>query len=1162
MNKEMKSENGTALERATLLENGKKENNKLKVTLAIAVLVVVFAIVLVGFIFANNSLNLFKQNLGFGGENIDEKDIEVGNKGIISSATIIDTSTGTGPWDDNDEGPWDDNDEPGNDSSEDNDVVRSFDQVTWTVDLTMGLKDTSVAGSLTGGVIEVEASIPDTCANVMSWDTDSMLWMEDATLSEDGTTVTGKYSMSETETTIPGKQTLVFVLQVEGAGNGTEIVPTFEFKLTGNTENEKIKISDEKITVSAKGKYNIQLHNNSEYLSNKTTVNYGSGDVAGRMYGYSFVVQMYNENSSKGLKGIEYPKEEITFDIDLKLERSEFESTQLTDITDEATPILWNYRANNWEQTTSGNIPDREMYKGSALTVYDSYVPLGVFHKSEYSVYNSGNINITQNGRKLHVSINNYLFNGTFPHQACGQIQYLDRETIYTDNIGAFSVGYMQIFVPDTEASTIGDRNYYLTISNNNMKVTSITNKVETVQMNSSDDTIRTQHVLYKPGSYSQGIYVFNENRDYGSVESNVGVGDGRISLGSPMRISTKFLMDSTNEFDIYSSNRFIKFDGEAFEPTYLSNKNKFGTSGMNGNAKFNLWYVTKKDGSNWTSQTDMNNGNIEDMDIYENMEDIPEDKICIGIYVESISGYLARTSGHNNELYFMVKVKDTATIGKTYGITQRTWYWKEELDRSIYTITNPNVEWPETEWDSGNRQYIKTEYTEDGNVVSGTHSGGTQLGNTVLVVGSNLHGDIKAIKNEEEKVNYDIGKNENVVTYSVEPQLDANNNIAAQIENVTLKAEVTIPKGLEYIAGSANRGGSSYTEPEITENSDGSQTLVWYIYGVTTGDNIDPILFNAQIDNESTNGIQYTTTFIVSEVIGDDGISKIGNSKIDFRTSTEAINIINLASHRLYKEVETPIIEKNGDIVYSLIYENKTDDPVNDFQLLDILPYNGDTRGTSYNGTYTLENIEVVQTTSGEEQAVDNLSLYTTTSETVRTIDATDDGIGTDSIWKEKTIGNNINESATGFAITGEVAGRTRIELEVTLSTDNNQARDKYVNNAMAQVYADSEQMITGNVTTQVVYREINGRVWEDLNKNGTIDEDEPGMSGITVTLINTETQEEKTIQTELNGEYAFEDLAKGNYKVKVSGYGESLWLWRGIYINRKRSRNKPRDK
>ena len=44
----------------------------------------------------------------------------------------------------------------------------------------------------------------------------------------------------------------------------------------------------------------------------------------------------------------------------------------------------------------------------------------------------------------------------------------------------------------------------------------------------------------------------------------------------------------------------------------------------MNGNPKFRVWYATKKDGTNWTSQTEMNNANIEDMDIYDNIEDIP----------------------------------------------------------------------------------------------------------------------------------------------------------------------------------------------------------------------------------------------------------------------------------------------------------------------------------------------------------------------------------------------------------------------------------------------------------------------------------------------------------------------------------------------------------
>ena len=159
-----------------------------------------------------------------------------------------------------------------------------------------------------------------------------------------------------------------------------------------------------------------------------------------------------------------------------------------------------------------------------------------------------------------------------------------------------------------------------------------------------------------------------------------------------------------------------------------------------------------------------------------------------------------------------------------------------------------------------------------------------------------------------------------------------------AQIENVTLKNEVTLPAGVEYIAGSSKRGEEVYTEPEITNNDDGSTTLVWYIYGVTSGDAITPITFNARIDNESANGTQYEAKYVVSELIGDDGIAKIGNSEINFRTSTVSINVINLASHRLYKEIETPIIEKNGEIKYTLVYENKTEEAVPEFQLLDIL--------------------------------------------------------------------------------------------------------------------------------------------------------------------------------------------------------------------------------
>ena len=445
----------------------------------------------------------------------------------------------------------------------------------------------------------------------------------------------------------------------------------------------------------------------------------------------------------------------------------------------------------------------------------------------------------------------------------------------------------------------------------------------------------------------------------------------------------------------------------------------------------------------------------------------------------------------------------------------------------------HPENKYPTPTWDSGNLQYIKTEYDENGEIISGTHNGGARWGNTLLAIGANLHGEIKAINgSNEEKVNYDLGKNESIVTYSVEPQLDGNTNITSQIENVTLKAEVTLPQGLTYIPGS-----SEYGEPEITNNSNGSQTLIWYIYGVISGQAIEPIRFNAQIDNKSENGQQYETKFVISEVIGTDGISKIGNSKVDFRTSTETINVINLASHRLYKEVEIPIIEKNGQIKYNISYSNNTDETVSDFQLLDILPYNGDSRGTEFEGTYMLESVKVNQMISASTQSTDNLQLFTTNSDNVKSMTAKDTGIGVDSIWSEKTIGASLNENTTGFAIKGEIVGKSRLDIEITLNTTGNAPENVYANNAMAQVYTDSEQMQTGTVQAQVVSRKIQGKVWEDSNRNGVIDSSEKYLEGTTVKLLNSTNNAEVTrTTTNAQGEYEFTDLAKGTYKVEVA--------------------------
>ena len=332
----------------------------LKKKMLISVGVLVGIIVLLGvFALIFNITNKKNESIGSNNEGYNAGGTINGDKGYISSAQIIQSKTGTGPWDANDE--------PGNDSSEDNNIVRSFDQVTWTVDLTMALKSGIAESNLTGGIINVEATLPENCANVMKWDLDSMGWLEGSgKITGDGRILTGEYAMSTTDNTIPGKQTLVLVLKVEGAQNETKIKPEFKFWLEGNQDSEKYVINNvQEVIVSAIPKYNVELKRNSR-LTKEITLEENGENQNGRIYGYSLVYQLYNEeNTEKGIKGIEYPNGEINLNIQLKLEKIAFDDpNNIQNITNSVMPILYNYKMNTYNYSATevnGFIPGRNM---------------------------------------------------------------------------------------------------------------------------------------------------------------------------------------------------------------------------------------------------------------------------------------------------------------------------------------------------------------------------------------------------------------------------------------------------------------------------------------------------------------------------------------------------------------------------------------------------------------------------------------------------------------------------------------------------------------------------------------------------------------------------------------------------------------------------------
>ena len=428
------------------------------------------------------------------------------------------------------------------------------------------------------------------------------------------------------------------------------------------------------------------------------------------------------------------------------------------------------------------------------------------------------------------------------------------------------------------------------------------------------------------------------------------------------------------------------------------------------------------------------------------------------------------------------------------------------------------------------------------------------------------------------DKVNYDLGKNENIVTYSLEPKLDANENLTSQIEDVTLKAEVILPQGLEYVLGSSKRGEESYNEPEIKENEDGSTTLVWYIYGVTSGQEIEPIKFDAQIANNSNNGMQYETTFIISEEVGEDGDTKIGNSEVSNRTSTESINIINLASFRLYKEVETPVIEKNGEIHFTVTARNNNEITLPEFAILDIMPYNEDVRGTKYNGTYTISKITISQNINGTPVDNNELKLYVTKETTksgqaqqyeeIKNITVKDKDLGTSEIWEEMQGTNGeytvnkeqANDGITAIAVKGELVGQAEIVVEIYMTTNENQAEDKYVNSATAQTEILTEVVQTSQESAQVIERIIDGKVWQDTNYNSIIDNNEDlgeiDAEKVLLKLYKVNEDNSLTEAVDVNGipiqaihpdekgYYEFSGLPAGNYVVEVQYDGEEYKL------------------
>lgn len=177
-------------------------------------------------------------------------------------------------------------------------------------------------------------------------------------------------------------------------------------------------------------------------------------------------------------------------------------------------------------------------------------------------------------------------------------------------------------------------------------------------------------------------------------------------------------------------------------------------------------------------------------------------------------------------------------------------------------------------------------------------------------------------------------------VTYNLTAEAD----LAIQSPpNQTFTVTDTLPAGMTYVAGSGT------PTPTLSTNGSGQQVLT-YTFTNVPANTPQPITYQAQIpaDGSVPPGTVLTNVAQV-DVAGD-------NRPVAARQATASVRVPSSASTALGKSSEDGVLSFYGDSSAWELTINSQDPLSNSFtDTIDVLPYNGDGRGTTIDGTYTI---------------------------------------------------------------------------------------------------------------------------------------------------------------------------------------------------------------
>lgn len=671
----------------------------------------------------------------------------------VSRLRLIDRITGTAPFDKDNE--------RGDDKDETNDIVRSYDTVTYDYEYTLTPDSTMDYYRRTRVGFRFELPYP---ADKVTFDAEKMGWVDHTpgyepklTTETINGTVTQVYTCyrlleptSQSPTVNPGTGSIGLSVAVKGAPHGYRFHPTVKAwpawdasNPTNTGTHKRAEDTPKDVTVSAKLNLNVRMVNYGnvdrgvfDFSSGAANApNKDEGKVTGLGLGIALVTEMRWPDRTKGLKGLEAPSGRITYRLRL--------SNQYSDDTKAGTkhpmerrwqPLLYDY----------GHIDNEDSKYGRTFAWMGDlrYQAPGVAdHADGNDRVARGNTTITTTtggqGTDVTVSFDGYdtsvfpihnKLNGT--HNKCST-DYMTSDCS-TMQVGAIHTDVLQFITPTsrdgrTVAQYYGnvDQTANITMDDMGLTATGVSgDRLATAEDNSNqaatgDDHAGSALTVRMPGTYSTRIrYTHWSNstswNDAGTsgdwTQPDYGNGSDSLIQGSKLRlqIGHNIIIQSEGDAEVMGMG-LVKLDPNSIEPvddhpdtqpTIPMNVFTWGMRAAKRGNAIPYWYAVKKDGTNWKDYREQRDTKISGLDYYPTLNEAKRHGTIVGMLFEDHN--TVDPTGTSFNRTFTPIVALPARILDTARIGTVTPIVADTAywtRNSLARTANLNVDAPDTQW-------------------------------------------------------------------------------------------------------------------------------------------------------------------------------------------------------------------------------------------------------------------------------------------------------------------------------------------------------------------------------------------------------------------------------------------------------------------------------